>query len=143
MLDGMDFEPWQVELLDISRVARLATVGPGGQPHIVPVVCARIGGRFAIAIDEKPKSTTRLARLRNIARDARVSLLFDRYDDDWSKLAWVRIDGVATVLERGDAWPDALAALRRRYPQQAAMDLESRPLIAITALQVRGWRAQG
>ena len=86
------------------------------------------GESLVIAIDEKPKAGLRLARLRNIERDPRVSLLADRYDEDWTQLAWVRVEGNAEILERGGADPAALAALRDRYPQYRDMDLEPRPL---------------
>jgi PPOX class probable F420-dependent enzyme len=79
--------------------------------------------------------------LRNIERDPRVTLLFDRYDDDWAQLAWVRIDGTAEVLERGDEYPAALAALRARYPQHEGMALEELPLIVVLPDHVVGWRA--
>lgn len=139
---GLALEPWQAALLDEVRAGRLATVTPAGAPHLVPVCFAFTGGRFAIAIDEKPKRSVRLARLANIAHEPRVCLLVDRYDDDWERLAWLRVDGLATELERGDAWPAALTGLRARYPQYRGMALESRPLIAIEPLGVAGWRAQ-
>lgn len=134
------FEDWQVALIAELRVARLGTVGVRGQPHLVPVCYAWVEGRFAIAVDEKPKRSGRLARMRNIERDPRVTLLFDRYDDDWSKLAWVRVEGAAEVRSTGSEWPEALEALRARYPQYAGMSLESLPLIAITPERVTGWR---
>jgi PPOX class probable F420-dependent enzyme len=135
-------EGWQVDLLRECRVARLGTVAPDGRPRLVPVCYALIGGEIAIAIDEKPKSTTELARVRDIRRDQRATFLVDRYDDgDWSRLAWVRLDGDATVIERGDEWPEALAALRGRYPQYRAMALEGRPLLRLAPTRASGWRA--
>ena len=134
------FQQWQRELIAELRVARLATVSPDGSPHLVPVCYALVENRLFIAIDEKPKRDVRLARLRNIEHEPRVSLLFDRYDDVWTRLAWVRIDGLAAVFERGDEQPRALAALRGRYPQYGAMALETLPLIAIEPARVSGWR---
>lgn len=134
------FEPWQLALIDALRVARLATISADGRPHLVPVCYALVGGQFAIAIDEKPKRGGRLTRLRNIDRDPRVTLLFDRYEDDWTRLAWVRVDARASTHATGSLWPEALPALRARYPQYAAMALESLPLIAITPERVTGWR---
>ena len=49
------FEAWQLLLVDECRVAHLGTIARGGEPHIVPVCFAHVGGVFAIAIDEKPK----------------------------------------------------------------------------------------
>lgn len=137
------FEDWHLRLIEDLRVARLATITPAGAPHVVPVCYAFEAGALWVPIDEKPKASTRLARLRNIEQDPRVSLLFDRYDDDWERLAWVRVDGAATILPRGDGAPAALGALRLRYRQYEAMDLEARPLIAIEAFVVTGWRWQG
>ena len=137
------FEPWQRVLIEDLRVARLATIAISGYPALVPVCYALVEEELVIAIDEKPKATTNLTRLRNIERDARVSLLFDRYDDDWTKLAWVRVEGAAAVLARGSERPRALQALRERYPQYRAMDLESRPLIVVQPRRVVGWRWEG
>jgi PPOX class probable F420-dependent enzyme len=134
------FEPWHTALIDELRVARLATIGTAGAPHLVPVSYVLAQGAIWIPVDEKPKATTDLARLRNIERDRRVSLLFDRYDDDWTRLAWVRDDGSARVLEAGHESPGALAALRSRYAQYAGMALEERPLIAITPVRIAAWR---
>jgi PPOX class probable F420-dependent enzyme len=134
------FRDWELRLIEDARVGRLATVTRGGRPHLVPVCYAFVGGRFAIAIDEKPKSGRRLARLGNIERDPRVSLLIDHYGDDWSQLAWVRIDGEAAIHERGDSWPEALVALRTRYRQYAAMALEALPLIEILPSNAASWR---
>jgi PPOX class probable F420-dependent enzyme len=100
-----------------------------------------VDGDIAIAVDEKPKSTTDLARIRDIRRDRRVTLLVDRYDDnDWSRLAWLRIEANATVLERGDDWLAALDGLRARYDQYREMALESRPMLRLAPTCVTGWR---
>lgn len=136
------FAAWQVALLEECRVARLGTIGDGGAPHLVPVCYALCAERIVIAVDEKPKrTTTRLARLRNIQRDPRVALLIDRYSEDWTQLAWLRIDGDASVEDQSSRNPVALAALRKRYPQYRSMGLESLPLISITPTRVSGWRA--
>jgi PPOX class probable F420-dependent enzyme len=136
------FEPWHRDLLGECRVARLGTIAPDGRPRLVPVCYALVGDAIAIAIDEKPKSTTELARVRDIRRDPRVTLLVDRYDDaDWSRLAWLRIDATAEVLAAGNEWPEGLEALRARYPQYAAMALEGLPLLRVRPVRVVGWRA--
>jgi PPOX class probable F420-dependent enzyme len=140
---AVELAEWEWALLEECRVARLGTIAKDGRPHVVPVVYAMVDEGIVIAIDEKPKATTRLARLRNIERDARVTLLFDRYDDDWAGLAWLRIDGAAEVLDRGEAHPDALSALRERYPQHRDMALEESPLIVVFPERVVSWRAVG
>lgn len=126
-------------------MARLSTLTADGAPHLVPVCYALLeDDTLVIAIDEKPKRPGRLARLRHIDGDARVALLVDLYDDDdWERLAWVRVDGEASVVEVAGERPEALEALRRRYRQYRAMGLEERPLIVIEARRVTGWRAGG
>jgi PPOX class probable F420-dependent enzyme len=134
------FEPWQMALIAELRVARMATIAADGSPQQVPVCYALVDGAFVIAIDEKPKSGRPLGRLRNIERDCRVGLLFDRYDEDWRLLAWVRVDGEASLLTAGAEWPVALAALRGRYAQYETMALEGRPLIVVRPQRVTSWR---
>ncbi len=124
-------------------MGRLGTIAGDGRPRLVPVCYALSGDSVVMAVDEKPKRGGKLARLRDIERDPRVTLLVDRYEDEWTRLAWVRIAGLATVLERGGEHPVALEALRARYPQYGSMGLEALPLIVITPERVVGWRWGG
>ena len=80
-----------------ARVARLATVRPDGRPHQVPICFALEGRALLTAVDHKPKRTLALRRLANIAGNPAVSVLADRYDEDWSRLWWVRADGLARI----------------------------------------------
>src|SRR5260221_14749245 len=80
-----------------SRSARLATVSADGRPHVVPIVFALDGDTLYFAVDSKPKRTTHLQRLKNIAANPAVSVLADHYDDDWTRLWGVRADGTAPV----------------------------------------------
>lgn len=128
-------------LLRTARVGHLALVAPDGSPRALPVCFVLAGGLLYTPIDEKPKRGGELARLRYLRRDPRVSLVVDRYEEDWMNLAWVRVDGVAEVVERGELRPEALAALRAKYPQYRGMRLEALPLIAITPLRVSSWEA--
>ncbi|WP_078884130.1 TIGR03668 family PPOX class F420-dependent oxidoreductase [Streptomyces sp. NRRL S-340] len=130
-----------------ARVARLATVDPAGRPHLVPVVFAvPDGGTIVTAVDRKPKSTTRLKRLRNMAAHPCVCLLADAYDEDWTRLWWARADCRARILPAGrpdeaaDAGrrrerEEALALLCRKYPQYT----DQPPDGAVVALSVRRW----
>ena len=128
-------------LFAAARVARLATVGPELQPHLVPIVFALAGDVVYSAVDAKPKRTTALKRLANIARNPRVALLADHYDDaDWDALWWVRADGVARVVDGADA-ERGIALLAERYPQYRAAP-PSGPVLAITVERWSGWRAR-
>ena len=117
-----------------ARVARLATADARGRPHLVPVVFAVDGDRIYSAVDAKPKRTTALRRLRNVAENPFVALLVDHYDDaDWGALWWVRAEGQGRVLEV-DA-PEArrgVELLRARYPQQRVVG-------AVLAVDVERW----
>lgn len=127
--------------LATQRVARLATVSANGKPHIVPVVYTYDGKHVYIVLDEKRKRVAplRLKRARNIAANPYVSVLVDRYSEDWRKLVWVRVDGVARILQRGKAHDRAVALLRAKYPQYRKMKLEARPVIEIAVRRVVGW----
>jgi PPOX class probable F420-dependent enzyme len=97
-----------------TRVARLATIRPDGSPRIVPICFALDGDTLYTAVDDKPKRTRELARLADIARDPRVEVLIDHYDEDWSQLWWVRLRGRARV---GDMDERGLELLTAKYPQ--------------------------
>lgn len=131
--------------LDAQRVARLGTVDHAGRPHVVPICFALDGDVLYSAIDEKPKrgDYARLQRLRNIAANPHVQVLFDVYDnDDWSRLQYVQLRGVARVIEAGDAHTRAVSLLRARYVQYGGMALESRPIIALDVQRVVTWSMQ-
>ncbi len=125
-----------------ARTATLGTIAEDGRPRLVPICFVLDGDVLYTPIDEKPKETTdprRLARLRDIDRRADVTVLIDRWDEDWRHLAWLRIDGRASLTEGPAARASAIGALREKYPQYAGHDLESRPLIRIAIERVRSW----
>jgi PPOX class probable F420-dependent enzyme len=126
--------------VEAGRVGRLATVGPEGTPHVVPVCYALEGESLYIAIDEKPKRAGRkLQRLRNIAADPAVALVVDRYEEDWSRLGWVMLRGRAEILEGGAEHARAQGLVRARYPQLRAMRLDALPVIALRIERVASW----
>jgi PPOX class probable F420-dependent enzyme len=128
-------EQWARERFEQARVARLATVSGDGSPHLVPMVFALDGSRLISAVDQKPKSTTALRRLDNIAGNPFVSVLVDEYDEDWTKLWWARADGWARVEQSRD-----LAALVARYPQYRD-DPPAGPVIVVEVDHWSGWSA--
>jgi PPOX class probable F420-dependent enzyme len=126
-----------------ERVGHLATVDEHGQPHLVPVCFAVVAGWVYTPIDEKPKRGTDLRRVRNLLANPRVCLSVDRYDEDWSRLAWVQVRGRAALVEDADERAGAIAALRQKYPQYGSMRLEDRLLIRIEPERVVQWAAAG
>jgi PPOX class probable F420-dependent enzyme len=121
-------------------VARLATTGPAGRPHLVPVTFALDGDLIYTAVDAKPKTTTDLRRLRNIGADPRVAVLADHYEDDWDALWWARGDGLATILRDPADMAGPLELLAARYRQYRAQP-PGGPLIRIQAERWTGWVA--
>lgn len=135
-------------LLDRWPVARLATLAPGGRPHQVPIVFARVAGALWSPIDAKPKAEGELARTRHVRANPAVSLLLDAYAEDWSRLWWLRIDANARVVEPPSlaAAPDAqaaVAALRAKYPQYASLAVLRDPpvLLTFTPVRIESWCA--
>jgi PPOX class probable F420-dependent enzyme len=96
-----------------SDRAVLATVDGNHRPHAVPVCWAEIDGRIAVAIDDKPKTSRRLQRVRNIERNPEVTLLFDHYENDWEQIGWVMVRARASLAPPGTA----RAELAQRYEQ--------------------------
>jgi PPOX class probable F420-dependent enzyme len=127
-----------------SPVAMLATVGPNGAPHLVPVVFAVNTDRdqpvVYTAVDAKRKSTTRLQRLNNIEANPRVSMLVDHYDEDWTQLWWVRADGDAEIHHSGDEMASGYAMLRRKYPQYQRIALDG-PVVTVAVSRWSAWQA--
>jgi PPOX class probable F420-dependent enzyme len=118
-------------------IGRLATVRPDGGPHAVPVCFALHERRIYTAVDAKPKATRALQRLANVAATGRASLLVDHYEEDWSRLWWVRLDGTGRVEDDGDTRERALgllAAKDEQYRQQI-------PVGPAVVIEVTTWRA--
>ena len=119
-------------------VARLATIRPDGSPRVVPIGFALDGDTLYTAVDDKPKRTRRLARLADIERDSRVEVVIDHYDEDWSRLWWVRLRGRARVVERDERGLELLTA---KYPQYRER-LPRGPFIVVEIDERSEWTAQ-
>ena len=126
------------ERFALARIGRLATVTAAGRPHVVPVCFVLAGGRIFTAVDAKPKATRELARLANVRATGRASLLVDHYEDDWSELWWVRVDGNADVIDS----EKAIDALAEKY-EQYRTDRPVGPVIAIVPDRWRSWVPSG
>ena len=133
--------PPEEDFVRAQRVARMATADARGRPFVVPVCFVYLNGCLYTAVDEKPKSGRRLRRLRNIEANPQVAFVFDRYEDDWERLAWVLVWGRASpVTDRGEK-AEAVAALRSKYEQYNSMALEQLPLIRVSPEQAASWGA--
>ena len=139
----MQAPPWAVEMLATARVGRLATVDAAGQPLVVPVCFAVVGERLYWAVDDKPKQTRRVRRLRNIGENPRVSLVVDEWDEDWRRLRWVIVEARAAEVIDPAERTRALDALVEKYPQYATMQLHrvAHAVVGIAPDRVIAWRA--
>lgn len=130
----------QRRFLETERVARLATADSDGQPHVVPICYALIDDVVYFTIDQKPKqSGVRLKRLANIRSNPKVGLVVDRYDEDWTKLGWLMVQGKAAIISDGSRHQQAQARLRQRYRQLLTMQIETLPVVAIAINHVMSW----
>jgi PPOX class probable F420-dependent enzyme len=124
------------ELVAAARVGRLATIGRRGRPHLVPICFALAGDVLYSAVDEKPKRSRRLQRLENVREHPEVAVLVDHYEDDWTRLWWVRLRGRGTVVEHGPEFEAALDLLAGKYEQYS----DRRPPGPVLAIQIDEWR---
>jgi PPOX class probable F420-dependent enzyme len=128
-------------VLAAARVARLATIDPDGRPHLVPIVFALDGETLYSAVDWKPKRSQRLRRIENARARPDVTILVDHYEEDWRRLAWVRLRGLARVLDDGDERVHALELLAAKYEQYREHPPEG-PVLAVDVTEVRAWSVE-
>jgi PPOX class probable F420-dependent enzyme len=120
-----------------ARVARLATVGADGRPHVVPICFAIDGDTLYTAVDEKPKSSRRLRRLANIEANPWVEVVIDHWDEDWTRLWWVRLSGTASVVDHDARGLELLTAKYEQY----RTDPPAGPFVVVTIRRRSQWRA--
>jgi PPOX class probable F420-dependent enzyme len=106
-----------LERLASARVGHFASITPDARPHLVAVTFVVVGLNVVHMIDEKPKATQRLQRLRNVETTPIAALLVDHFEEDWASLWWIRVDGEVTVEKDGDNWWEARARLKGKYKQ--------------------------
>lgn len=124
-----------------APVARLATVDSDARPHLVPIVFVLIGSTLYSAVDAKPKRSRTLQRIENARERPDVTVLVDHYEDDWTRLWWVRLRGRARVLDEGDEADLALEALRAKYGQYQEAP-PGPPVLAVDVDEWRDWTAE-
>jgi PPOX class probable F420-dependent enzyme len=132
---------WARTLLEEARRAHLGLLDAEDAPRVLPVTFAVVGADVISAVDHKPKrvAASDLARVRWLRRDPRAALTVDRYDEDWSRLAWVQLLGEVTVEEEVDA--AAASALQARYPPYRDR-APAGPLLRLTVNRTLYWTAR-
>jgi PPOX class probable F420-dependent enzyme len=121
-------------VIDDARRAVLSTIDADGRPHSVPVCFAVAGARICSAIDHKPKSGRTLSRIANVRARPIATVLFDRWDEDWRRLAWVMVRGEARIDPPGTAGPELIA----RYPQYRD-DPPAGEVVVVTPVLIAYW----
>lgn len=123
-------------------VGHLATADRAAVPHVVAAVFALDGDRLYTAVDAKPKRSANLRRIRNLRENPAAAFLVDVYDDDWSRLWWVRADGTARIIEDPEGMRGPVDLLAAKYPPYRASRPDG-PVIALTITRVTGWSGAG
>ena len=127
-------------LVSTAPVGRLATVRRDGRPHVVPICFVVTNDVVYSAVDKKPKRHRHLQRISNVAATGAASLLIDEYDDDWSRLWWVRLDGRARLVDNTVEAERAIRLLCDKYPQYRDQP-PSGPVLAVDVERWVGWSA--
>ena len=141
---SLDVDDSTREFIRGHRVARLATADGDGRPSVIPICYVFDDRSFYSPIDEKPKAVKErsLKRVRNIEANPHVSLVIDDYSEDWSKLVYAHISGLAQIILPGSReHADAVALLRDKYPQYRLMAIDERMMIKITPTRIKRWGA--
>ena len=129
------------KFMEAHQIGRLGTVDSDGHPYVVPICFAVTLRRIYSVIDEKPKRVAgrQLKRIRNILDNPYVCLTVDEYSDDWSRLGFVMVHGIAEVIYSGQEHEIAASMLRKRYVQYKDMDMKERPVLVIQPERIVMW----
>ena len=137
------FTKKQIDIINLHRIARMATVDKLGKPLVVPICFAFDGSFIYSPIDKKPKSVSagKLKRIRNIINNPNISLVIDEYLENWSMLYYLIIQGTAEIIDEGEEYENSLSMLSKKYDQYREMGLESlgAPVIKITPDKIISW----
>jgi len=128
------------DLLQQARVAHLATADPTGRPHVVPVCFAYVDRTIYTPLDLKPKRTSdprRLRRVRNVLANGRAALVVDHYDEDWSRLSYVFVEGAAALVADAEEERRAVEALKAKYEQYRTMPIVG--MLRVRAERIVSW----
>jgi len=130
-------------LIKGAKVARLATVDQKSHPYVVPVVFVFHENSFFIPLDEKVKTVNarKLKRVKNIEKNPNVTLLIDKYQNDWKKLFFLMIQGKATITNsKNNKLMDIIHKLLiSKYPQYKKIGIGN-SCITINPTKVTFWK---
>jgi PPOX class probable F420-dependent enzyme len=128
--------------LQRSRTATVATIGPGGLPHVVAMWYGIIGD--AVYIETKAKSQKAV----NLRRDPRMVFMVEA-GTSYDTLRGVSLEGAATIIEESDGeeyWAAAISVYERYtgpYTDQARPVVEymmsKRVVVKLVPERIRSW----
>ena len=124
-----DFVAWE-------RVARVATAGAAGVPHVVPVCHVLAGGKVYFGSGDDAR------KVKNLRENPRVTVSVDLYSDHWGTLKGVMIQGRARLIERGPGFRRIRDLLYRKYPQyprESAISPSDSVVVEVTPTRVFSW----
>jgi len=116
MARSVRIDPRVEPFLRHARVARMATTGTDGLPHVVPVCPVLDRGRVYVATEGSSR------KVRNLEAYPRVAIVFDDYVEDWNALRQVMLRGRARLIRRGLRWNELrelFDAKFQQYPEMA------------------------
>lgn len=122
-----------------ARAGRVGTIDERGRVHLVPIVFVIDGDMLYSSTDAGPRLPK---RLRNMARDPRVTVLVDDYSEDWSQVWWVRLRGIGRVVRDGPEHDRARQLLAAKYPQFGG-DPGDGAVMAVDIAEWSGWSYSG
>jgi PPOX class probable F420-dependent enzyme len=127
------------DLVAKARVARVGTIDERGRVHLVPIVYVVDGDTLYSSTDAGDRPAK---RLRNLETNPSVTILVDVYDEEWSKVWWVRLRGTGRVVEEGPEHAHAYRLLREKYPQYESEPVGG-PVMAVDVAEWAGWAYSG
>ena len=123
-------------LIEWERVCRVATSGPAGMPHLVPVCHVVADGKIYFASGHEGR------KVLNLRANPRIAVTVDLYADAWAHLKGVMVQGTTTLIEKGPRFRKIRALLYRKYPQypdEAAIDESDSVIVEVTPTRVFSW----
>ncbi len=129
-LAGSPLSGDETEFVASARVGHLATTRSDGTPHVVPISPVLDLDRLVFATE------TNTVKVRNIRANPFVAVCFDEYDEDWSRLWWVRLRGSARIVDD----LHAVELLSEKYPQYRECPPNG-PVIAVSIDERIAWTA--
>lgn len=122
--------------LDLQRVVHVATTGPGGVPHVVPVCAVVADGRLYFASGRTGRKVDDLRATPQAAVSA------DEYGEDWGRLRGVVVSGSVRLHARNATFRRVRRLLYAKYPQyrtEAPLGDGDSLVVELTPRRVYAW----